>query len=101
MKQLKGPFTRDEVMAYSHYTGTGTGLYRNQDWHNRKQWVLVPVLVSDQSEHFYMVLYFPFGPCTGPYPCPIPAQCEYIMRVSRTFKSTLGPAYKEFGYKEL
>ena len=34
------------------------------DLHNRKQWVLVPVL--DQCEHFYMVLYFLFGFCTGP-----------------------------------
>ena len=40
--------------------------------------VLVPVPVSNQCEHFNIVLYFPFGPCTGPGP--IPVQCEYTMR---------------------
>ena len=43
--------------------------------HNRKEWVLVPVQFSDQCEHSYMVLYFPFGPCTSP--SPIPVLCEY------------------------
>ena len=37
-----------------------------------------------------MVLFFPFGPCTGPGP--IPVQCEYII--------TLGPNYNEFGYND-
>ena len=50
--------------------------YREQDWQNRKQWVLVPV--SDQREHFYMTLYFAFGPCTvtGPFL----VQCGYTIR---------------------
>ena len=33
--------------GYSHYTGSDW--YREQDGHNRKQWVLVPV--SDKCEH--------------------------------------------------
>ena len=50
--------------------------YREQDWQNRKQWVLVPV--SDHREHFYMTLYFAFGPCTltGPFL----VQCGYTIR---------------------
>ena len=48
------------------------GWYREQDWYNRKLWVLVPVPVSDQCEHFYIMhtLYFLFGPRTGPGPIP-------------------------------
>ena len=57
-------------MAYLHCTET--------DWHKRKQRVLLPVPVSDKCEHFYIVLYFPFGPCT--YPTPVPVQCEYTFR---------------------
>ena len=37
-----------------------------------------------------MVLFFPFGPCTGPGP--IPVQCECII--------TLGPNYNEFSYND-
>ena len=33
--------------------------YRERDWNNFKQYVLVPAPVLDQSEHFYTVLYFP------------------------------------------
>ena len=36
---------------------------------------MIPVPISDQCEHFYMVLYFPFGPCTGPVP--VSLQCEH------------------------
>ena len=36
-----------------------------------------PVPVLDQCEHFYMMLYFPLNPCTGPGP--IPVQCEYTI----------------------
>ena len=35
-----------------------------------------PVPVSDQFEHLYTVLYFPFGPCSGPSPGPV--KYEYI-----------------------
>ena len=35
---------------------------------------MIPVPVSDQYEHFYRVLYFAFGPCSGPGP--IPVHCE-------------------------
>ena len=38
--------------------------------------MFVPVPASDQCKHFYMVLQFPYGPCTGRDP--IPVQCEYI-----------------------
>ena len=34
----------------------------------RKQWALAPVPISDQCEHFHVVPYFLFGPCTGPSP---------------------------------
>ena len=52
-------------------TGEGNGTRKNS-----KQWVLVPVPILDQCEHFYMVLYFPFGSCT----CfgSVPVQCECI-----------------------
>ena len=55
------------ILVHTAWNGntTDTG---NRDWHNWKQWVLVPVPVSDQCEHFHMVLYFPFGACTGPGP---------------------------------
>ena len=53
------------------------GRYREWEWYNGKQWVLVPVAISDQYEHFYMVLYFLFGPRTGLGP--IPMQCEYTI----------------------
>ena len=46
---------------------------------NRKPWVLVPVPISDQCQHFYIVLDFPFGPCTGPRP--IPLQYEYTINI--------------------
>ena len=39
------------------YSERGWYRYREQDWLNRKQRVLVPVPVSDQCQHFYMVLY--------------------------------------------
>ena len=32
---------------------------------------------SDQCEHFYSALYFPFGPCTGP----VPVQCDQAIRL--------------------
>ena len=48
-------------MAYSHLRATGTGPVQG------KQWDLILVPVLDQYEHFYMVLYFSFGPCTGPW----------------------------------
>ena len=38
---------------------------------NRKQWILIPVPVSDQYEHFRIVLYFPLGPCTSHDPVPV------------------------------
>ena len=34
--------------------------------------------VLEQGEHFYMVLQFPFGPCTSPNL--VPMQCEYTVR---------------------
>ena len=39
---------------------------RERDWHNRKQWVLVPVPVSDQCDPFDMSL--PSDPVPGPVP---------------------------------
>ena len=53
-----------------------------RDWHNRKQWVLVPVPVLDQCEHFQMALYFPFSTCTGPGPM----QYEYTTTPQVHFK---------------
>ena len=40
--------------------GIGTGIWNDT------------VPVSDQCEHFYMILYFPFGPCAGL----VSVQCE-------------------------
>ena len=64
-------------MAYSHCAERERDPHREQDWHNRKQWVLVNVPVSNQCECFYMVLYLPFSPGTGPGS--IPMQCEYTI----------------------
>ena len=60
--------------------------YKELDWHNRKQWVLVPVPVSDQCEHIYKVLYF--GPCTGP----APLQCEYTINSSSNYPVAVPPS---------
>ena len=54
--------------------------YRERDWHNRKQWVLDSVSMSDQCEHLYIVLNSPFGPCTSPGPGPM--QCKYTITLS-------------------
>ena len=51
-------------MAYP-YTGNGWHWYGEWDWHYRKQWILVS-----------MILYFLFSPCTGPDP----VQFEYAIR---------------------
>ena len=67
------------VLAYSHRRGVNRDWYREQDWYNRKQLVLVPAPVSDQCEHFYMILDFPFGPCTSHGP--VPLQCKYTICV--------------------
>ena len=48
--------------------GGGIG---NGGWHNWKQWVLVPVLVSDQWELFFE----PTDPIPGPCPGVVPVQC--------------------------
>ena len=48
---------------------------RECDKHNRKQWSLVPFLVSDQCEHFCTTYLNPLMPCT----CPGPVQCEYAI----------------------
>ena len=45
--------------------------YREEDWHSRNQWILSPLPDSDQCEHFYMALNFPFGPCTHPSHIPV------------------------------
>ena len=45
-KHSYGLFTRER----------GQDRYREQDWHNREQWVLVPVPVSDQCETFCITL---------------------------------------------
>ena len=45
-----------------------------RDWHNRKQWVLVPV--SDQYEHFCIMLH-PIDPGLGPIPGPV--QLKYTV----------------------
>ena len=51
----------NKLLAYSHCTG--------RDWHNRKQWALIPVPVSDQWKHFHMVLILHFGAFT--FPCSV------------------------------
>ena len=40
-----------------------------------------PFSVSDQCEHFYIVLNFPFGLCTSPSPFPV--QREYSITVDQ------------------
>ena len=65
------------LMAYSHCTESDKEQYRERDWHKRKQWVPVPVPVSDQCEHIYVILYFPFGSCISP--SSVPMQCEYTL----------------------
>ena len=64
-------------VANSNCTGMGPDRFREQDWHDRTQWILVPVRVSDQSEHFIVVLhvYFPFDPS------PVPVQYEYTINL--------------------
>ena len=62
-------------VANSNCTSMGTDRFREQDWHDRTQWILVPVRVSDQSERFFVVLYFPIGPSS------IPVQYEYDINV--------------------
>ena len=42
-----------------------TVLVQERNWYNRKQCVLVLVPVLDQCQHFHVVLYFLFAPCTG------------------------------------
>ena len=56
------------------------GWYKEQEWHKRKQWVLVPVSVLDLYEHLFMVPCFPFVTCTRLYP--IPVLCEYTITES-------------------
>ena len=36
-----------------------------------------PIPVLDQCEHFYSVLYFPFGPCTSHGS--VSVECEYTI----------------------
>ena len=48
---------------------------------------MVRVPVSDQCEHFYMILYFPFGPCTSPRS--VPGQCEYTTSVFQANDNTV------------
>ena len=62
---------------HRNVTQGGTGEW---DWHNREQWVLVSLLVSDQCEYLFMVLYFPFGPCTSH--SPVPVLCEYTTNLN-------------------
>ena len=57
--------------------------HREWNLHNRKQWTLVPLTVSDQCEHFYVILYFPSGPCTSS----IPVVCEYTINHCVTITS--------------
>ena len=47
----------------------------SQDWHNRKQWVLVPFPASDQCEHFCTIL-GPFVLVLFPVPVPVPFPCS-------------------------
>ena len=58
-----------------HETGI-RGCYRKQAWHNRKQWLLVPVSVSEKCDHFYTNIYQ--NPLI-PFPVPIPLHCEYTI----------------------
>ena len=60
-------------MAYSHCAERERDPHREQDWHNRKQWVLVNVPVSNQCECFYMVLTFHLVPVQVPvaFPCSV------------------------------
>ena len=55
------------IMAYSHSTRMGPAQIKGT---GLAQWVLIPV--SKQCEHFYIVVHFPLGPCTGT----VPVQCE-------------------------
>ena len=63
-------------MVQSHCMRTGQGKVRGT---RLGQWetthlglVPVPVSVTDQCEHFYLVLFVPFGPCASP----VPLQCD-------------------------
>ena len=83
--------------------------YREQDWHKREQWVLVFVPVSDQCEHFYTVLYFPYQSRSnsravwihhnkGPRQEQGPgfAQCELAMNHKRPCMGQLNPVLHVF-----
>ena len=79
LKNCRCESSLNGLTPYSHCTGAVPERYRDRDWCNRKQWVLVPVLVSDHCEHFHMVLYFPFCSCTDP--STVSMQCEYTIRL--------------------
>ena len=57
--QQVGSWPSTEMLSCSHCREQDLDWYRKRNWHNKKQWVLAPVPVSDQSEHFYIVLNFP------------------------------------------
>ena len=62
---------------------------------------LIPTHPLPPCEHFYMVLCFPSGPCTGP--CPVPAQypfrCEYT--IIWTFVSTTNGTIEKYWFRWL
>ena len=74
---LQRPFTARSTSS-SHCSGTGPGLVLDEgmglvQW---EKWILVPVLVLDQCEHFCLEPIDPSRfPC--PSPSPSPVQCGY------------------------
>ena len=54
--------------------------YRDQDWHNMKQWVLVSVPVFDQCEDFCITYIRTDWSRSCSVPSPGPMQCDYTIR---------------------
>ena len=82
--------------------------YREWNWHNIKQWLLIPVPIWDLCEHFCILE--PIDPGTIPVSFPVPvfqrsgiSQCNYFLSgwtcISQTFDS--GPLFVLLGLRIL